>query len=213
MRTGTSQSSSDQGNIWNSPREKTLRNVSSSIQCMPGSKNFHKIDEGPSNHFTPFIDHNYWLPTRPITNRENTWESYTGTGLCDITFAPTGLHNKGKSVLKLIQVVEFLGMMLNSRDMTISLLIDKRKKLETLLQETLNKETHPLKDFASLLGKLYSTQPAIAVAPLQLRFLLSFPYLLSRHTSQKGPGKTVSQGNHDCTTVVRASLVFNWKCS
>ena len=79
--------------------------------------------------------------------------------------------NLEKSVLNPTQEIEFLGMMINSLSMGVWLLVEKVKKLLEICREYLSQGKLTLRELASLIGKLYSTQPAIAMAPLQVRVL------------------------------------------
>ena len=62
-------------------------------------------------------------------------------------------------------------MMINSLSMGVWLLVEKVKKLLEICREYLSQGKLTLRELASLIGKLYSTQPAIAMAPLQVRVL------------------------------------------
>ena len=55
--------------------------------------------------------------------------------------------------------------------MGVWLLVEKVKKLLEICREYLSQGKLTLRELASLIGKLYSTQPAIAMAPLQVRVL------------------------------------------
>ena len=79
--------------------------------------------------------------------------------------------NLEKSVLNPTQEIEFLGMMINSLSMGVWLLVEKVKKLLEICREYQSQGKLTLRELASLIGKLYSTQPAIAMAPLQVRVL------------------------------------------
>ena len=76
-----------------------------------------------------------------------------------------------KSVLNPTQEIEFLGMMINSLSMEVWLLVEKVEKLLEICREYLSQGKLTLRELASLIRKLYSTQPAIALAPLQVRVL------------------------------------------
>ena len=66
---------------------------------------------------------------------------------------------------------EFLGMILDTTNMTIILPREKASEISTLCREAREKGILSLKALASLIGKLYATLPAISIAPIQLRFL------------------------------------------
>ena len=80
--------------------------------------------------------------------------------------------NWEKSVMEPTQKIEFLGMILDSREMTISLPRGNILNLTSLCQDVcLIQEPHSLRDLASLVWKLCATLPAVSAAPLQLRCL------------------------------------------
>ena len=76
-----------------------------------------------------------------------------------------------KSEFDPTKLIEFLGVMVDSQAMTLSLPIKKVQKLKKLCQNTLTSKQVTLHELSSLIGKLRATAPAILVAPLQLRYL------------------------------------------
>ena len=79
--------------------------------------------------------------------------------------------NWEKSVLQPTQVMEFLGMKIDSQKMEISLPEEKLTALKDLCKQTLKAKTLSVRELASLIGKLYATLPAVSMAPLQIRSL------------------------------------------
>ena len=79
--------------------------------------------------------------------------------------------NREKSVLIPVHILDFLGMTVNSLEMTITLPEEKVLNITSLCQKTLNAEKVSLRDMSKVIGKLYATSPAILQAPLQLRYL------------------------------------------
>ena len=79
--------------------------------------------------------------------------------------------NPKKSVLEPTQIIEFLGVMVNSLELTFSLPEKKALKLISRCQSAYNQVTMTLGELCSLTGKLRATAPAVSPAPLQIRFL------------------------------------------
>ena len=79
--------------------------------------------------------------------------------------------NLKKSVLTPQTRIEFLGIVIDSNAMTISLPEGKAQSLTKLCQHTLTLKQITLREPSSLIGKLRVTAPAILPAPLQLRYL------------------------------------------
>ena len=79
--------------------------------------------------------------------------------------------NPKKSVLDPTQVIEFLGVVVNSLELTFSLPEKKALKLISKCQNAYSQATMTLRELCSLTGKLRATAPAVSPAPLQIRFL------------------------------------------
>jgi hypothetical protein len=79
--------------------------------------------------------------------------------------------NWEKSALDPAHTVEFLGMDINSLEMTITLPEKKVRSITSLCRKTLVEAQPTLRDMSKVIGKLYATSPAVMQAPLQLRFL------------------------------------------
>ena len=97
--------------------------------------------------------------------------------------------NPKKSVLDPTQIIEFLGVIVNSLELTFSLPEKKALKLISRCQEAYNRVTMTLRELCSLTGKLRATAPAVSPAPLQIRFL------------QQGCIQAQAQGLHYETSV------------
>ena len=67
--------------------------------------------------------------------------------------------------------MEFLGVMVNSRKMTLSIPSEKMEKLMASCRRTLTSKSLPLRKLAQMIGKLQATAPAFTYAPLQIRYL------------------------------------------
>ena len=76
-----------------------------------------------------------------------------------------------KSCLTPSQCCEFLGMVINSVSMTISLPEKKIEKLIVLCREMIEEKIVSLRKLAKIIGKLQATSPAIPEASVQLRDL------------------------------------------
>ena len=79
--------------------------------------------------------------------------------------------NWEKSMTEPSHIAEFLGMIVNTLAMTITLPDKKVENITRLCQSSLEKNEVSLRDMSKLIGKLYATSPAVLQAPLQLRFL------------------------------------------
>ena len=77
--------------------------------------------------------------------------------------------NWEKSSLIPLPSCEFLGMIVSSLDMTISLPREKAIELIEICRSTMKRKTITLRELAKIIGKLYATTPAISIAPVQLR--------------------------------------------
>ena len=97
-----------------------------------------------------------------------------------LTARDTALHllrslglviNMEKSILEPSRLMEFLGVMVNSRKMTLSIPREKMEKLIASCRRTLTSKSLPLRKLAQMIGKLQATAPAFTYAPLQIRYL------------------------------------------
>ena len=79
--------------------------------------------------------------------------------------------NLSKSSLTPSRSCEFLGMLIQSINMTISLLQEKAFKIHCLCRDLLSRNEVSVREIASAIGKLYATSPAISHAPLKIRSL------------------------------------------
>ena len=87
--------------------------------------------------------------------------------LINLGFVP----HPSKSIFEPTQIIEFLGFLLNTISMTVSL---TPKKCETILakcQQFLRSEAVSIRDVASLIGTLVSTFPGVDYGPLHYRTL------------------------------------------
>lgn len=67
--------------------------------------------------------------------------------------------------------IEFLGFLLDSEMITISLTCEKADKFVTLCNKLLLKCEITIRDFAQIIGKLVASQPGVQFAPLFLKDL------------------------------------------
>ena len=79
--------------------------------------------------------------------------------------------NWAKSVLEPAQEMEFLGIMINSVEMSMLLTEEKISKLSKLCKDTLTSGKITVKKMGSLLGKLIATAAAVTPCMLQVRFM------------------------------------------
>ena len=71
-----------------------------------------------------------------------------------------------KSIFEPTQIIEFLGFILNSITMTVSLTMRKASKIRQLCQTTIHKKWISIRDFAALIGNLVASEPGVMYAPL-----------------------------------------------
>ena len=90
--------------------------------------------------------------------------------------------NWEKSALTPSKTIEFLGIRINSSNMTFAIPEKKTQSILQLCQETLDKPQISLRKLARIVGKLMSTAQAFTPAPIQVRFLQN---LLRRNLSSE----------------------------
>ena len=83
------------------------------------------------------------------------------------------IHAK-KSVLTPTQCIEFLGFIIDSRSMTVTLSGEKRDKIMHKIRDFRVRNTKTIRDLASIIGSLISTFPAVPLGPLHYRNLERF---------------------------------------
>ena len=152
---------------------ETIRDAGSSIWGGTGTTNFHKTDESSLNNIKETTDNNNSLSGRPPVDKQNKGGGNGSQGFSDLSTDKPGLHNKLGKVCHGTNTKDRVpGMILDSREMTISLPRGKILNLTRLCQDTLlRQEPHSLRDLARLVVKLYATLPTVSAAPLQLRYL------------------------------------------
>ena len=74
-----------------------------------------------------------------------------------------------KSILEPRQELEFLGFVLNSRDMTIAIKEKKKIKIKSLCDMILRNQTPSIRQVAKLIGNLAATEEAYPLAPFHYR--------------------------------------------
>ena len=79
--------------------------------------------------------------------------------------------NWAKSVLEPAREMEFLGILVNSVEMSMLLTEEKITKLTKLCKDTLSRGKLTVKKMGSLIGKLVSTAAAVTPCMLQVRFM------------------------------------------
>jgi hypothetical protein len=76
-----------------------------------------------------------------------------------------------KSVFEPTQILEFLGFLLNSRTMTVTLTSKKVTKIVAACEHLLKQKSITIRELASLIGTLVSTFPGVELGPLHYRTL------------------------------------------
>ena len=76
--------------------------------------------------------------------------------------------NTEKSVLTPSQAIVFLGFIISSKNMTLSLTDERKNKIKTILTDCLGKS---LRELARILENIFVSFPAVAYRPLHYRHL------------------------------------------
>ena len=76
-----------------------------------------------------------------------------------------------KSVFEPTQILEFLGFLLNSHTMTVTLTSKKVTKIVAACEHLLKQRSITIRELASLIGTLVSTVPGVELGPLHYRTL------------------------------------------
>ena len=76
-----------------------------------------------------------------------------------------------KSVIIPAQCIEFVGFLLNSKEMTVKLASRKVHKLIELARDILEAKDISIRDFAKLIGILVAAEPGVKYAPLHYKSL------------------------------------------
>ena len=79
------------------------------------------------------------------------------------------LVNKNKSVLHPCQILQFLAVEINSKEMSVSLPQEKKNKIISQCQSILKEKSVFIRELTQVLGRLSSTATAVLAAPLQYR--------------------------------------------
>ena len=74
--------------------------------------------------------------------------------------------NAKKSVLVPSQIIEYLGFVINSNTMRVTLPTNKVAKIIAAIQDLVDKPTTSIRHVASVQGKLAAMAPACPMAPL-----------------------------------------------
>ena len=77
--------------------------------------------------------------------------------------------NYNKSILVPSQEIEFLGVIVNSRNLTFAIPQKKLVRLKEMCKALMLRESPTVRDLAKAMGRLRATAPAFSPAPLQLR--------------------------------------------
>ena len=78
------------------------------------------------------------------------------------------IHSR-KSILIPTQVIDFLGFIINSVHMTITITDRKKEKIKGKCILVLQQETPKIRDIAQLIGNLVATTETVPLAPLYYR--------------------------------------------
>ena len=107
-----------------------------------------------------------------------------------------------KSVLIPVQEITFLGFVISSKSMTLTLTIEKKIKIKKLLVNCLDRDKISLRELAKIIGNMVASFPAVTYGPLHYRNL----------EKEKIRGLKQNRGNFDCKIVLSHNAVadINW---
>ncbi|XP_065182606.1 uncharacterized protein LOC135813438 [Sycon ciliatum] len=112
--------------------------------------------------------------------------------------------NRKKSIPEPTQQLEFLGFQLNSVAMTMSVPIDKARKLQQECHRALSQPYLSIRALASLLGRMVACSPGMFLAPLQFRHLQQLKIAaLRRHQSYLATVRLTPEARTELTCGVR----------
>ena len=142
--------------------KETLRNVSISVWGGPRTKNFHKINDDPNNSAKKTTDSIVVIYLDDLLLIGRTYEEalIARDSIIFVTNPIRSDNNWEKSVLGPCQTMEFLGMIINNKEMQISLPTPKIHNLIFLCQETLMEKNETVRHLSSLIRKLFPNLPA-----------------------------------------------------
>ena len=107
-----------------------------------------------------------------------------------------------KSIIIPTQSIEFVGFILDSRDMTLRLATRKIIDIKKRAFEMLNATTISIRDFAKLIGKMVAAEPGVKYAPLYYKTM----------EIERDQALKISQGNFDAKMNVsnQTKESLNW---
>ena len=76
-----------------------------------------------------------------------------------------------KSVLNPTQEISFLGFLLNSQKMTVSLTPEKKQEIKMICELFIKRRECHIREFAKIIGKLVASEPGVQFAPLYIKNL------------------------------------------
>ena len=76
-----------------------------------------------------------------------------------------------KSTFIPTQILTYLGFILNSRDMTVTMTEGKMQKIQSICKTLLEKHDCTIREFAMVIGNLVAAEPGVELAPIFYRRL------------------------------------------
>ena len=132
-------------------------------------KDIHKIDENSNSSHETFKRPSYYLSRRLSDPGLYSPGGSSSTRYSDIHLGTFRLHNKLKKSLLPTQLIEFLGVEVDSINMKLSLPQEKVEGIISQCQMMLSAEKVSIRDLMKLSGRLSSSAIAVLPAPLQYR--------------------------------------------
>ena len=117
------------------------------------------------------IRHVSYLDDMIVMNKSQQWLKMNISFVIQIFMYLGFVPNVEKSVVIPSQKMEFLGLVLNSREMSVSLPVSRIEKVKKLCTQLLGQKHCTIREIAKIVGLLVSTKLAVTPAPLHYRGL------------------------------------------
>ena len=114
---------------------------------------------------TPYIDDSLLFGKSIDESRQNIMKTVDLSLKCGFFVHPV------KSVFEPYQIIEYLGFVLNSKEMTVKLTENRVKKLKLSVSCLLNTKTPTIQQVSEVVGQMVASFPGVLYGPLYYRCL------------------------------------------
>ena len=114
---------------------------------------------------TPYIDDSLLFGKSIDESRQNIMKTVDLSLKCGFLVHPV------KSVFEPYQIIEYLGFVLNSKEMTVKLTENRVKKLKLSVSCLLNTKTPTIQQVSEVVGQMVASFPGVLYGPLYYRCL------------------------------------------